>query len=380
MQELPNVGGVKKPEQKSSLVGNNLDQVKYVIAISSGKGGVGKSTVAVNLAATLSTLGYKVGLMDADVYGPSVPKMIGNFEKPQDQNGKMIPIFAHGIHFMSIGLLTNATSAVIWRGPMASKLIQTFLTQVVWGELDFLLIDLPPGTGDVQLTLTQTAPLTGAVVVTTPQEVAIGVAMRGIKMFDEVRVPILGLVENMSGFVCGHCHEVTPIFSSGGAERAALATGIPFLGKIPLDPSVTVSGDQGLPLAKASGKSAARGAIETIAQNLIKEVQKVEKAQSETTVSITEIDEKGGSIFIRWSDGETSNLNPKMVRFHCACAGCVDENTGKRLIDEKNISADIHAKGFRPIGRYGIQITWSDGHATGIYTFARLRELTHVNG
>src|SRR2546428_4792026 len=243
--------------------------VKNSVAIASGKGGVGKSTVATNLAIALARMGAKVGLMDADVYGPSIPLMMGGGARP-DTSGEggnlMKPVERHGIKFISMGLFTGKDTPVIWRGPMATKLIQQFLGQVDWGELDYLLIDLPPGTGDVQLTLTQSAPLVGAVIVTTPQDVAVGVTMRGLRMFEQVHVPILGIIENMSTFVCSHCGKPTDVFQKGGGRRAAEEFGFPFLGEIPLDAAITSAGDAGRPVvadgALAAGAPSAKALVE----------------------------------------------------------------------------------------------------------------------
>ena len=377
MNELPTLNS-KKPEPKSPIH-QNLDSVRHIVAVSSGKGGVGKSTVSVNLAISLAKLGFKVGLMDADVYGPSVPKMLDGYHQPSEKNGKMVPIEKYGVKFMSMALLTNENSPVIWRGPMATKLIQTFLMQVAWGELDYLLIDLPPGTGDVQLTLTQSVPLRGAVVVTTPQEVAVGIAMRGIRMFDEVKVPILGVIENMSGFICSHCGEETPIFRQGGAEKITREDALTFLGRIPLDPQIAVAGDVGTPITQSMEKSEDQSdsaqAIHQIAGRLIQKVDEVEKLTDETVMAVAEVAEKEGKVWLRWSDGTEANIKSRELRFNCGCATCVDENTGKRLIEMKDIPEDIYPKGFRTVGRYGIQISWSDGHSTGIYTYNRLREL-----
>ncbi len=213
----------------SSLPG--LKEVRNLIAVASGKGGVGKSTVAANLAIAFARAGARVGLVDADVYGPTVPALLGGGERPAaDADGRLVPLARHGVAFMSIGLLVDPASPVVWRGPMASRALQQLLGEVAWGALDYLFIDLPPGTGDVQLTLAQSVPLTGAVIVTTPQSVAVGITLRGLHMFERVEVPILGLVENMSGLVCSHCGEATDVFPRGGGRRAAAALGVPFLG------------------------------------------------------------------------------------------------------------------------------------------------------
>lgn len=378
MKELPKFQSAPpKPhvEHKPPMASQNLAQIKHIIAVSSGKGGVGKSTVSANLAVALSSLGFKTGLMDADVYGPSVPKMLGDHQSPEEQNGQIKPIERFGVKLMSMGLLTDDSTPVIWRGPMATRLIQQFLGQVAWGELDYLVIDLPPGTGDVQLTLTQAAPLRGAVVVTTPQDVAVGITMRGIRMFDEVRVPILGVVENMSGFVCSHCHHTTEIFTKGGGERTAKQMGLPFLGAIPIDPSITVASDHGDPLVHKDPKHPVSKAFFAIAEKLIKEVHVTEMHSKENPESPVEIGFDDHHVLMKWKNGHQSKFNSKKLRFLCPCATCVSETTGKRMIALEDVSDHLHPTGFRPMGRYGVQISWSDGHATGIYTFNYLREI-----
>lgn len=228
--------------------GNILPGVKNIVAISSGKGGVGKSTVSVNLAVALAKCGARVGLLDTDIYGPSIPIMMGVTEKPEVRGEKMVPIEKYGVRLMSLGFLIPEDTAVIWRGPMVMKAVEQLLTDVEWGELDYMLIDLPPGTGDVQLTLVQKVPLSGSVIVTTPQDVALLDVVRGISMFRKVNVPILGIVENMSFFQCPHCGERTDIFSHGGGEAASKKQEVPFLGELPLDPKVRTGGDTGRPI------------------------------------------------------------------------------------------------------------------------------------
>lgn len=228
--------------------GEILTGVKNIIAISSGKGGVGKSTVSVNLAVALAKTGARVGLLDTDIYGPSIPIMMGVVEKPEIKNQKMVPIKKYGVDLMSLGFLVPEDTAMIWRGPMVMKAVEQLLTDVEWGELDYMLIDLPPGTGDVQLTLVQKVPLSGAVIVTTPQDVALLDVVRGINMFKKVNVSILGIIENMSFFSCPHCGERTDIFSHGGGAAAAKKQEVPFLGELPLDPNVRAGGDTGMPI------------------------------------------------------------------------------------------------------------------------------------
>ncbi|ANM28763.1 hypothetical protein ABI59_02770 [Acidobacteria bacterium Mor1] len=230
-----------------------LPGVKHVIAVASGKGGVGKSTVAVNLAVSLARSGRRVGLLDADIYGPSIPLMMGVDERPRlDESGnRLIPFERHGVRMMSLGFLVEKDSAVIWRGPMVMKALDQLLRDVVWGELDVLVVDMPPGTGDAQLTMSQRVQLAGAVIVTTPQDVALADAVKGVAMFRKVDVPLLGLVENMSYFACPGCGERSDIFGHGGGKDAARRLGIPFLGEVPLHPAIRDSGDRGEPVAAA---------------------------------------------------------------------------------------------------------------------------------
>jgi ATP-binding protein involved in chromosome partitioning len=244
--------------------------IKNSIAIASGKGGVGKSTVSVNLAVALAETGAKVGLLDADVYGPSIPLMMGIHRMPEmDEEQRILPLEAHGVKLMSLGfVLADATTPVIWRGPMITKTLNQFLRQVLWGELDYLLIDLPPGTGDAQLTLSQTLAMSGVVIVMTPQDVATTIANRVLVMFRNMKVPILGIVENMSTFVCPTCHHETPIFSQGGGRKASVDQDVPFLGEIPLDGEVCEGGDDGRPILLRNTNSPAAEVFRRVARNL----------------------------------------------------------------------------------------------------------------
>jgi len=242
-----NISTHKDPRKEAILPG-----VKNTIAVASGKGGVGKSTVAVNLAVALAKDGASVGLIDADIYGPSIPLMLGANDKPKvyqaENSVKMIPLENHGIKFMSIGLLVDDKAPVIWRGPMASGAIKQFMTDVDWGELDYLIFDLPPGTGDIQLTLVQTIPLTGAVIVTTPQEVSLIDARKALKMFERVNVPVLGVIENMSYFIAPDTGNRYDIFGSGGGKKICDELNTTLLGSIPIDPRIRQGGDNGVPM------------------------------------------------------------------------------------------------------------------------------------
>jgi ATP-binding protein involved in chromosome partitioning len=246
-----------------------LPGVTSVIAVASGKGGVGKSTVAVNLAVALAQSGLRAGLLDADIYGPSLPRMLGVAAQPRTQGGKMIPLEAWGLKCMSIGLLVPEDTAMIWRGPMVTGALTQMLGQVDWGELDILVIDMPPGTGDVQLSLAQKAAVAGAVIVSTPQDIALIDARRGVKMFEQVRVPILGIVENMSYFACPDCGHRTDIFGHGGARAEAARIGVPFLGEIPLLLAIRETGDAGAPITASDPESESAAAFRTIAAGVL---------------------------------------------------------------------------------------------------------------
>jgi ATP-binding protein involved in chromosome partitioning len=248
--------GAHVPKSKGLPDKAPIPGVKNTIAVASGKGGVGKSTVAVNLALALGRSGAKVGLLDTDVYGPSLPLMLGVNEPLQaTPEQRLIPVDRYGLRLISVGFMLDEETPLIWRGPLVMQLVKQFLTGVEWGELDYLVIDLPPGTGDVQLTLVQTIPLTGAVIVTTPQDVALIDARRAIKMFKQVNVPVLGIIENMSYFVCPHCNKTSEIFSHGGGEKTSEKYNVPLLGKIPIDMAIREGGDKGEPIVVSDPSS-----------------------------------------------------------------------------------------------------------------------------
>jgi ATP-binding protein involved in chromosome partitioning len=243
-----------------------------IIAISSGKGGVGKSTVTANLAVALAAQGHAVGVMDADVYGPNIPRMFGLFEKPLVEGGKIQPLQAYGVKLMSLGFLVERDAPAIWRGPIIMKIVQQFLRDVDWGRLDFLLVDLPPGTGDAQLSLVQATHVAGAVIVTTPQEMAVGDALRGAKMFERVNVPVIGIVENMSAYTDPATGARLELFSSGGGRRLADELGVPLLGSVPLQPGLAEEADRGRPALVAAAQSPAAHALKDVAETLARSV------------------------------------------------------------------------------------------------------------
>ncbi len=261
-------GGQKVPDPWADRA--RIPGVARVLAVASGKGGVGKSTVSTNLAIALAQTGLRVGLMDSDIYGPSIHIMMGVDQKPRvSAEEKLLPIEKYGIRMMSMGFLIDKEAPLIWRGPIVTRAVQQFLRDVDWGELDILVIDLPPGTGDVQLTLVQKTPLDGAVVVTTPQEVAVVDARRGYRMFEKVQTPVYGIVENMSYFECDQCGSKHYIFGRGGGAEAARALGIPFLGEIPIEAAVTEAGDAGAPVVIRNPESPAAVAFQQVANRLI---------------------------------------------------------------------------------------------------------------
>jgi ATP-binding protein involved in chromosome partitioning len=264
------------PGQQQMPQRQPIPGVKYLVAVASGKGGVGKTTVAVNLALALAKMGNKVGLLDADVYGPNVPIMLGSTSEPMaTPQQRIIPVDAQGVKMISMGLLNPGDKPVIWRGPMLHSVITQFLRSVEWGQLDYLVIDLPPGTGDVQLTLIQTVEVTGAVVVTTPSTVALADVRKAIEMFRQVNVDVLGVVENMSTFACPHCGKPVDIFGHGEGAKTAIEYGVPVLGEIEIDPRIRVGGDTGKPVAAAGESAPAAGSMYRLAKAVSARVEEV---------------------------------------------------------------------------------------------------------
>lgn len=379
---------------------NNLAKVKHLIAVHSGKGGVGKSTIALNLAVATSRLGGRVGLIDADIHGPSLSLMLGNRSRPQalDEKGTEIaPIKAHGINFISMGNLVHDKTPLIWRGPNVHRAIMQFLNQVRWGELDYLFIDMPPGTGDAVLSLCQAAPLSGAVVVTTPQDLAVADTARGIHTFNQLKVPILGIVENMSYFVCDGCEDRVRLFGEDGSNLFTNELGIPTLAQIPIEPGVSLSGDQGKPMVLAYPNSACATGILQAAEAVMKDLaQRKSVARfaldwqqmpfterhdrpSETLEGAgSEIDAiwqvSADELGLRWQDGFIGIFGARELRINCPCAACVDEDTGVRTLKPEQVPNDVTIRNIRTVGRYALAPTFTDGHNSGIFHFAKLRE------
>jgi ATP-binding protein involved in chromosome partitioning len=264
-----------------------LPGVDAIVAVGSGKGGVGKTTLSVNLAVALAKMGHKVGLMDADVYGPNVPLMLGVSAQPRmAAENRIEPIEAHGLKVISVGFLNPGDKPVIWRGPMLHQIIRQFLSQVEWGKLDYLIVDMPPGTGDVALSLVQSVPLTGAVVVSTPSDVSLQDARKAIEMFRQMKVDVVGVVENMSYFVCPHCNHEVDIFSRGGAEKMAQQFDVPFLGSIELDPELRKAGDGGTPAVLAGEESPHGKSLFAFARKVAARVDEIRAAAPASVIEI----------------------------------------------------------------------------------------------
>lgn len=274
------VGATQGIPEKQAIPG-----IRNILVVGSGKGGVGKSTVTANLAISLAQMGARVGLMDGDIYGPNIPLMLGITEQPLVQNERVLPVIKHGIKIISMGFFNRGDTPVIWRGPMLHSAVQQFLKQVTWGELDYLLVDLPPGTGDVQLTLVQSVPLTGAVVVSTPQDVALQDARKALMMFKQMKVEVLGIVENMSYYLCPHCHQRSDIFSHGGAKRASEKFQVPFLGEIPLDVAIREGSDNGLPITIAQPDSGLSKVFQQVAEQLAAQIS-ISNFKQQTPITV----------------------------------------------------------------------------------------------
>ena len=264
-----------------------LPGVDTIIAVGSGKGGVGKTTLAVNLAIVLAKLGHKVGLLDADVYGPNVPLMLGISGQPKiGGDNRITPLEVHGLKVISVGFLNPGDKPLIWRGPMLHSIIRQFLGSVEWGQLDYLVVDLPPGTGDVSLSLIQTVPLTGAIVVSTPSDVSLQDARKAIEMFRQMKVDVVGMVENMSYFVCPHCHQQTDIFSRGGAEKTAAQFEVAYLGAVQLDPELRKAGDSGKPVVLEGEDSPSAQSLYEFARKVIARVSEIKAGESEGVIHV----------------------------------------------------------------------------------------------
>lgn len=387
-------------DQKQGEALRPRTRAKAILAVHSAKGGVGKSTVSVNLAVGLGRRGLRVGLLDADIHGPSATLLLGNADWPDPgpEPNTIIPIEAHGIHFISMGNIANKQTPLIWRGAMVHNMLSQFYSQVLWPELDVLVIDMPPGTGDALLTTAQADPPSGVIVVTTPQELSLLDTVRGVRAFRDLNVPILGFVENMSFLSCAGCGDEADLFGQGAVEAVAEQLGYPFLGALPIDAAICESGDAGTPFVLQDNEAASVRAMNAV----IDQVQ-AGLAEWETltkwSLDWREMDwlarvaeppqqQHGAGYPLRalwqvsrdelgvmWQDGATHILGTRALRLACPCAHCVDEISGEPLLDPKSVAGDISLKVVNSVGRYGLAPRFTDGHKSGIFSFPYLRAL-----
>ena len=352
-----------------------LPGVKHIIAVASGKGGVGKSTVAVNLALGLEAAGKKVGILDADIYGPSQPRLLGLKGQPQVVSGKTLkPLEAYGLKVMSMGFLVDEETPVIWRGPMVVGALNQMLRDVAWGEsgdLDVLIIDMPPGTGDVQLTMAQQVPLSGAVIVSTPQDLALIDARKGLAMFRKVGVPVLGIVENMSTFICPKCGERSDIFGHGGAEHEAQRLGVPFLGSIPLDLDVRLRSDTGQPVTATVPDSLHARLFRDIATRTLDELETAKR--NAVRPPQLEITGGGAGLEVEFACKSKYEFTAELLRVMSPSAEVQGHSPEQRVT--LGGKRNVNIRELRPVGNYAVRIVFDDGHDTGLYTWTYLQQL-----
>ena len=346
--------------------------IKHMIAVASGKGGVGKSTVAVNLALALQANGLKVGILDADVYGPSQPRLLGLTGKPEMAGpNRLRPMRAYGLEAMSMGFLVEEDTPLVWRGPMVVSALTQMLRDVAWSELDVLIIDMPPGTGDMQLSMAQQVPLSGAVIVCTPQDLALLDARKGLNMFRKVDVPVLGIVENMSTFICPKCGERTDIFGHGGARREAEKLGLPFLGGVPLDMEIRIRSDEGRPIVATDPDGPHARVFRDIAANTWAALQGeagVRLAPPDLAIAAG-----GAELSVTFEGGEPFTLTAEMLRVMSPSAEVQGHSPEQRVT--VGWKRNVKIKELRPVGNYAVRIVFDDGHDTGLYAWPYLQTL-----
>jgi ATP-binding protein involved in chromosome partitioning len=361
-------GSTPTPGQRPTL---QLEGVRHMIAVASGKGGVGKSTTAVNLALAFQANGLKAGILDADIYGPSQPRLLGLTGRPQPvQGNKIKPMQGFGLEAMSMGFLVDESTPVIWRGPMVVSALTQMLRDVVWGDLDVLVIDMPPGTGDVQLTMAQQAPLSGAIIVSTPQDLALIDARKGLAMFRKVDVPVLGIIENMSTFICPRCGERTDIFGHGGAEREAEKLGVPFLGGVPLHIDIREKSDAGQPIVVSNPDSPHAQLYREIAA---KAWEQLRADGGSLQPPKLEISADRSSLEVTFEKTKPFALSAEMLRVMSPSAEVQGHSPEQRVTVARK--RNVKLKELRPVGNYAMRIVFDDGHDTGLYTWSYLQTL-----
>jgi ATP-binding protein involved in chromosome partitioning len=346
--------------------------IRHMIAVASGKGGVGKSTTAVNLALAFRSIGLKTGILDADIYGPSQPRLLGLTGRPQVLHGSTLkPLEGYGLKAMSMGFLIDEGTPIIWRGPMVVSALTQMLRDVAWGELDVLVIDMPPGTGDVQLTMAQQVPLSGAIIVSTPQDLALIDARKGLNMFRKVDVPVLGIVENMSYFTCPKCGERSPIFGHGGAAQEAERLGIPFLGGVPLHMDIRATSDTGQPIVATSPESEHAQIYRDIAAKAWAELQ----ASTDQRVKPPklELNAERNELSVTFEGAAPFTLSAEMLRVMSPSAEVQGHSPDQRVTVGRKRNVKI--KELRPVGNYAVRIVFDDGHDTGLYSWSYLQQL-----
>ncbi len=353
--------------------GKGLENVKNIVAVASCKGGVGKSTTAVNIACSLSKKGASVGIFDADIYGPSLATLVdAPFNGLFQQNDLIIPVEYHDMKLMSFAYASaNAGGGpAILRGPMVTQIINQLLTGTKWGELDYLIIDMPPGTGDIQLTLSQLIPVTAAVIITTPQHLSFIDVKKGIQMFDQMKIPTIAVFENMSYFVCNSCSEKHEIFGSGSRKKLVEQFGIKNSFSMPLDEEISAFSDSGTPLIIARPDSNSAKEYNHFTDSVVREISKINFAN----LPKPEVSFNDGTLYYKSENGDGNVINPANLRRHCRCAQCINEITGEQILNHDDVDDSIIPNEIKPMGNYAVSIYWSDGHSS-IFPYAMLNEL-----
>ncbi len=360
------------PQASGMRPAQGIPGIKHLIAVASGKGGVGKSTVAVNLALAFQAIGLKAGVLDADIYGPSQPRLLGLSGRPSTGTGnKIVAMEAHGIKAMSMGFMVDEGTPIVWRGPMVVQALNQMMREVLWGDLDVLVIDMPPGTGDVQLTMAQQVPLSGAVIVSTPQDLALIDARKGIGMFKRVNIPILGIVENMSYFLCPKCGERSDIFGHGGAKAEANKLKVPFLGEVPLHMDIRTTSDEGRPITASDPVSIYATIFKEIATGAWAELQNVLGMGIKPPE--LEVSPERDSLGVVFATRDVYELSAEFLRVMSSSAEVQGHSKEQRVTVPNKRSVKI--KELRPVGNYAVRIVFDDGHDTGLFNWTYLHML-----
>jgi len=370
----PEISVAAEVKSQQPAATKKLKEVGKVIAVSSCKGGVGKSTIAVNLAYSLSKLGYRVGIYDADIYGPSLPTLVGlqdpHLHAPADDPKSILPLEYERVKLMSYGFVAHK-SAVL-RGPLVSALTHQLLTSTRWGPLDYLVIDMPPGTGDIQITLCQEVEIAGAVIVTTPQKISFVDVIKGIDMFAATKVPTVAVVENMSYFLCGNCKTKHRLFGPGYMNQLLSLYGINDSIELPMDPELAKYSDAGVPLVLVQPDSAL---LPATFLDLAQRVHRETEALKGKLPPSVDYDPAQGKVRVRLQSGEEHFIGPHALRQACKCAGCVDEFSGRQLFNPQSIPTDVYPLRMEAKGNYAVAVVWSDGHRSSLYPYTALLAL-----